>query len=135
MVSCPKDVRSFLGLAGAYRKFVPKFALMALPLFDLLNVKQPAFDAYMETNGDRVAKAMQDLKNALTTNPCLSLPDPNNHEYLVRTDASDFGIGATLRQMQPKEDDSQSIEERILAYSLESYTGQRYDTQHMTKNC
>ena len=99
MVRSPKDIRSFLGLAGAYRKFVPKFAIHAMPLFNLLNVKQKDFDDHMAVGANRqkVHRAMKSLKDILTSAPYLAIPDPANHEYLVRTDASDFGIGATLR--------------------------------------
>ena len=52
---------------------------------------------------------MTDLKKVLISEPCLSLPEADNPEFLVRTDASDFGIGATLRQKQ-------CFEEKVLAY-------------------
>jgi len=44
MVKSPKDVRSFLELAGVYRRFTPHFALYALPLFKLLNLDQSEFE-------------------------------------------------------------------------------------------
>ena len=47
MVKSPKDVGSFLELTGAYRKFVPKFAIHVILQFYLLNVKQKDFDDHV----------------------------------------------------------------------------------------
>lgn len=47
MVKSPKDVGSFLELTGAYRKFVPKFAIHVILQFYLLNVEQKDFDDHM----------------------------------------------------------------------------------------
>jgi hypothetical protein len=125
MIQSLKDTRVFLGLAGAYRKFVPGFAIKALPLFEVLNMSKTEFQRHMDSTETyrMVEKAMTDLKRVLTSEPCLSLPEADNPEFLVRTDASDFGIGATLCQ-------NQGFEEKVLAYFSRKLHGAetRYST-------
>jgi hypothetical protein len=134
MVQSPKDARIFLGLAGAYRKFVPKFAIKALPLFEVLNMSKHEFERHVRdpSNLARMEKAMAEVKKILTSEPCLALPEAGNCEFLVRTDASDFGIGATLRQFQRAGDDANqpSFEEKVLAYFSRKLHGaeKRYST-------
>jgi hypothetical protein len=85
------QLRSFLGLANFYRRFVPNYATVALPLTDLLK------DNVSFQWTPQEESAFQALKTALTSTPVLRLPDPDA-EFLVTTDASDFAIGATLSQ-------------------------------------
>ena len=101
-----KDVRSFLGLASYYRKFIPAFATIAAPLTRLTekNVKFQWSEACQ--------KALNDLKEALTTAPVLSYPKDNG-QYIIDTDASLFGIGAVLSQVQ-------NGEEKVIAYASKS---------------
>jgi hypothetical protein len=84
-------VRSFLGLAGYYRRFVKNFSRIASPLSELLNKDKP-FDWK-----DSQQKAFDALKLAVSTGPVLVLPDESK-PYVVTTDASGFAIGATLAQ-------------------------------------
>ena len=53
----------------------------------------------------------------MTARPAPALPQKGNYDYLVRTDASDFAIGATLRQLQFGEQGPEAEPvERIIAY-------------------
>ena len=63
------EVRSFLGLAGYYRKFIRNFSLIASPLHKLLK-KNVRFEWSEECQ-----KSMDELKRRLTTAPVLILPD------------------------------------------------------------
>lgn len=89
-----KDVRSFLGLAGYYRRFVEDFASVATPLSDLTK----------DCCQDKVSwepqhqRAFDRLKEVLTSEPVLQGPDYEKTFHL-QTDASNHGIGAVLSQM------------------------------------
>lgn len=92
--SQPKNVqavRSFVGLATYFRKFINNFSQMVAALTRLTKKDVPfVWDAACE-------KAFQDVKHALTHAPTLALPNfllP----FMVVTDASIEGIGAVLQQ-------------------------------------
>ena len=85
------DVRSFLGLAGYYRRFVQGFSKLASPLTELLK-KEKMFEWT-----DREQKAFEVLKETITSAPILISPDPTK-KYVVTTDASGFATGAILQQ-------------------------------------
>ena len=86
-----KAVKSFIGLAGFFRMFVPNFADIAAPMTDLL-CKDSEFRW-----GDRQETAFKHIKRLLTSSPVLILPD-FEREFVLATDASDIGIGACLMQ-------------------------------------
>ena len=88
-----KQIRSFMGLAGYYRDFIPNFAALAAPLSDLTRKGQPNKVEW----GEVQEKAYQSITALLTKEPILRLPDPGKTSFL-RTDASDTGIGAALMQ-------------------------------------
>ncbi|XP_063970498.1 uncharacterized protein LOC135157721 [Lytechinus pictus] len=88
-----KELRSFLGLAGYYRKFVPHFATTAVPLTDLLKKGKPNMLDWDEVHEN----AFTSLKVMLTKEPILHLPDVNR-QFILRTDASNKGVGAVLLQ-------------------------------------
>ena len=89
------EVRSFLGLASYYRKFVKKFSTVAIPLTALLHK-----DNEFEWN-ETAQKVFDTLKEKLITTPVLLLPDPEK-PFTVTTDTSDYAIGAILIQYQRK---------------------------------
>lgn len=88
-----KQVRSFLGLASFYRRFIPNFSAIAIPLSDLT---RKGLANKVEWNANH-EKAFLSLKKMLTSSPVLKLPDLSQ-EFILRTDASDTGIGAVLLQ-------------------------------------
>ena len=89
------DVRSFLGTAGFYRRFIKDFSQIVAPLSDLTK----------ETMKWQWGKAQQEsfvkLKESLQTAPVLILPDPNL-PFVVQTDSSGFAVGSVLQQDQGK---------------------------------
>ena len=84
-------VRSFLGFCNFYRRFVLNFAQRAHALTHLTKKNVPW------TWGSSEDSAFLDLKKAMTTAPVLVHPDPKR-KYVVETDASRLGMGATLLQ-------------------------------------
>jgi len=86
-----KELRSFLDIAGYYRRFVRNFGMIARPLNDLL--KKNTLFIWTETT----EQAFQLLKQSLISAPVLTLPN-FNEPFMVETDASDYGIGAVLQQ-------------------------------------
>ncbi|KAD5318041.1 hypothetical protein E3N88_17987 [Mikania micrantha] len=85
------EVRSFLGLAGYYRRFVEGFSSVALPLTQLLRkgVKFTWID-------DR-EKSFEELKRRLVSAPILTLPSGSGG-YQIYSDASKKGLGCVLMQ-------------------------------------
>jgi len=86
------ELRSFLGLATFYQKFVKGFSQIAAPLTELLR-KENRF----EWSGQHDT-AFAELKEALTKAPVLLVPDPRK-PFQMDTDASDFAVGAVISQM------------------------------------
>lgn len=86
-----KELQSFLGLAGYYRRFICNFAVLALPLSAL--VKKDAKWEWNKTQDD----AFRALKDALQSAPVLKLPD-FEREFIVTTDSSGHCVGGVLSQ-------------------------------------
>ncbi|GKB22390.1 reverse transcriptase domain-containing protein [Tanacetum coccineum] len=90
-----KSVRSFLGHAGFYRRFIKDFSKIARPLTKLLEKDMP-----FEFN-DECQKAFELLKEKLTC--ALVIVSPNwNLPFELMCDASDFAVGAVLGQKDGK---------------------------------
>ena len=85
------EVRSFLGLAGYYRRFVEGFSKIAIPLTRLTRK-----NAKFQWNDD-CEKGFQELKACLTSAPVLTLPS-GNEGFVVYSDASRQGLGCVLMQ-------------------------------------
>lgn len=92
--SSVKDVRSFLGLACYYRKFVKDYSKYAKPLYDLTKQDKK----WLWT--DDCQRAFEELKSRLTSAPILAYPNMEGEEFVLDTDASAFAIGAVLSQKQ-----------------------------------
>ena len=83
------EIRSFLGLARYYRRFVEDFSRLATPMTRLTR-KEVKFDW-----DDRCKKAFHELKRRLTSAPILIVPD-RGHGYTVYCDVSRAGLGYVL---------------------------------------
>ena len=85
------EIRSFLGMAGYYRRFVKDFSRISAPLTRLIR-KQVKFEW-----DDTCEQSFQKLKNCLTTAPVLALPTDQGG-MTVYCDASRVGLGCVLMQ-------------------------------------
>jgi hypothetical protein len=94
-----RQIRSFLGLAGYYRRFIPDFSQIAKPITELLK-KEAKF-----VWGQKCKDAFHALRQHLTTAPVLAQPD-SNKPFDVYCDASSTGLGCVLMQ-----------DNRIIAYA------------------
>ena len=88
-----RQVKSFIGLVGYYRQFIPNFAVIAAPLTDLTRKGQPNQVKWSQEQ----EYAFNTLKKMLSVSPILKLPDLQQ-VFTLRTDASDRGIGTVLLQ-------------------------------------
>ena len=85
------EVRSFMGLAGYYRRFVKDFSRIAIPLTQLTRKNVP-----FEWNEKR-EKSFQVLKKRLVSAPILTLPSGTDG-FTIYSDASHRGLGCVLMQ-------------------------------------
>ncbi|XP_060965226.1 uncharacterized protein LOC133034202 [Cannabis sativa] len=90
-----KGIRSFLGHAGFYRRFIKDFSKVSKPLCNLLEQNRP-FEFTAECN-----EAFLKLKTALVTAPVIVAPDWSL-PFELMCDASDFAVGAVLGQRKNK---------------------------------
>ena len=90
-----KQVRSFLGLIGYYRNFIAHFSTVSAPLSDLTKKGQPNKVRWQDAQENAFVALIQKLGRS----PILCLPNFEK-EFLLRTDASESGIGAVLLQEQ-----------------------------------
>ena len=88
---CVEDIRSFLGHAGFYRRFIKDFSKIAKPLCKLL-----AKDVVFEFD-DVCLDAFETLKRALVSAPVLQPPNLEQ-PFEIMCDASNFAVGAVLGQ-------------------------------------
>nr|GEU36455.1 putative reverse transcriptase domain-containing protein [Tanacetum cinerariifolium] len=87
----PTEVRSFIGLAGYYRRFIENFSKIAKS-FTILTQKCKTFDW-----GEEHELAFQTLNDKLCNAPVLALPD-GLKEFIIYCDASGIGLGCVLMQ-------------------------------------
>ena len=92
-----REIRSFIGMAGYYRRFIPQFSHVAEPLIALTK-KNTRFKWSKECE-----KSFETLKGHLARLPLLAYPDTNK-PYILYTDASDTCIGACLTQPNDEND-------------------------------
>ena len=110
-----KELRSFLGFCGYYRRFVEHFSRIAGPLHDLVNLclnsgPPSKVNQLMSSLWTSECQTSFDvLKQRLTSAPILGFAD-FTHPFIVETDASNQGLGAVLYQQQ-------GGKRRVIAYA------------------
>ena len=94
----PKEIKQFLGLAGYYHKFVPRFSDLSRPLTWLTH-KDVLFEWTKECQA-----VFQMLKDALCEHPILRYPDPAK-PYVLFMDASKYAWAGVLTQAYDEVDE------------------------------
>ena len=110
-----KDVRSFLGHCGFYRRFIQDFAKIAKPLTNLL-IKDNEFDF-----SDECLRSFVRLKEALVSAPILQPPDWSQ-PFEIMCDASDYAVGAVLGQKKDKRSIAICYASKVLDSAQANYT-------------
>jgi len=87
-----KELSRFLGFANWFRDFVPNFARISKPLYELSSSKSKQWK-WTTTHQE----AFESLISHLCSPPVLAFPDPNQ-EFFLATDASDYQVGSVLLQ-------------------------------------
>ena len=108
--SSAKEVRTFLGLTGYYRRFIPAYAAIAEPLFALTRA------GTLFRWGKREQTAFDLLKTHLCEAPTLAYPR-RDRQNIVDCDASDVAAGAVLMQVTPEG------EEVVVQYASYTFSG------------
>lgn len=117
------EARSFIGLCNFFRRFIKGFADIARPIHDTITTKKP----FSWTKNAQ--KAMDELKDKLTSPPVLAHFDPTGN-LTIRCDASGYGLGAVLKQESPDQGKT-----GVVAYTSRTLVGaeKNYATTH--KEC
>ena len=134
------EVRQLIGLLSYYRRFIPKFSVIASPLYELLQTSgnAPHLSATKvrkkpskKSNGqlpsstkisweDKHQEALKELISYLVNPPLMAYPDPSK-PYILHTDASQLGLGAVLYQHQENKLRVIAYASRTLSPSEKSY--------------
>lgn len=115
------EVRRIVGLASWYRRFVPNLSTLIAPMTNLLRKNTPFI-----WNSD-CNSALEAVKTHLTTAPILTCPN-FDLPFVVQTDASDFGLGCVLTQVQQGE-------EKVISYLSRSLTKSERRFSTVEKEC
>lgn len=116
MVECPRpkttsQVKSFVSMCSWYRRFISHFSTLVAPLNDLL--KGRGKNQPIEWTPE-AEEAFREIKERLISAPILTSPD-FTLPFCIDTDASAYGVGAVLLQVQEGE-------EKVIAYASRSLT-------------
>lgn len=117
-----KEIRSFLGMANYYRRFIPNYAKLASPISSLLKK-----DVKLEWS-PLCQSSFDSIKFALSSPPVLAYPDTQK-PFILTCDASDFAIGYTLSQLDNNK------KERPIAYGGKSLTNEERKWSTTDKEC
>ncbi|KAL4153720.1 hypothetical protein QTP88_001553 [Uroleucon formosanum] len=110
-----KEIKSFLGLSGYYRKFIKSYSLISKPMTNLLR-KDVTFN--WDTS---CQEAFDKLKNILCSEPILRYPDFTK-PFIVTTDASGKALGAILSQGEISQDLPIAYASRTLSKCESNYS-------------
>ena len=117
-----RQLRTFLGTVGYYKRFIKGYADICKPLYTLTKKNEP-----FVWNDEREV-AFQTLKERLITAPVMAYPSETG-QYVLDTDASGFAIGGVLSIV--KTNDKGEPEEKVISYA--SRVLQDRETRYCTR--
>lgn len=126
-----KELRSIIGMAGWYRRFLKNFSALTAPMTDLLKVPKNKND-----KSKRISKfvwtkeandAFLELKSALVSSPVLCSPN-YDEKFSIQTDASELGIGAVLTQ-------GEGENEKVISYMSMKLSAQQKKYSATEREC
>ena len=126
-----KDLRTFLGKASYYRRFIPSFATIAAPLHQLTKKDVPfVWDS-------KCQESFVTLKQKLVEAPVLAQPQfgPDAPPFILDTDASGVGVGAVLSQMQDGEERPLGYYSQALSAGERNYASTKVELLAIVKAC
>ena len=137
-----KGLRSFLGFAGYYRRYIKGYSAIVKPLHDLTSGYPPSQKKFRSTIkpgqylnpkepfGGRWTSVCQEAYDTiiqkLTTAPVLAFADPQK-PYILHTDASSIGLGAVLYQEQEGQNRGIAYASRGLSQSESRYPAHKLE--------
>ncbi|KAG6438941.1 hypothetical protein O3G_MSEX000349, partial [Manduca sexta] len=110
-----KHLKSFLQTCSWFRKFVPNFSQVSQPLTKLTRKNEPWIWEHPQE------EAFQSLKNMLTSAPILVQADYTK-AFVLRTDASNYALGAVLLQGEGPEERPIEYASRLLTSAERNYS-------------
>ncbi|ODM86962.1 Transposon Tf2-6 polyprotein [Orchesella cincta] len=110
-----KEIRSFLGITGFFRKFIPQYAQLSKPLTRLLEKDNP----FLWTPEQK--RAFEELKSRLCSAPILR-PFKAELRTILHIDASDYGVGSTLLQEEDNEERVVGYASRMMSSAEKNYS-------------
>lgn len=115
------EVRRIIGMASWYRRFIPNFSECIAPMSSLLKKNS----RFLWTS--RCEESFSKLKKTLATAPILNCPD-FTLPFVLQTDASNYGLGAVLSQID-------ADGEKVIAYLSRSLTKPEKNYSVTEKEC
>ena len=91
-----KGLRRFLGRVGFYRKLIPKFSEIVLPLSERMRLSPKGSFTLDESERQSFNSVIKELNDASS----LAHPEPNCTNYQLVTDSSNYAVGAALHQIE-----------------------------------
>ncbi|GFV32294.1 transposon Tf2-9 polyprotein [Trichonephila clavipes] len=110
-----KELQSFLQTCSWFRRYIQDFAKISRPLSYLTKKKVKWQWGFDQQN------AFQTLKNSLTTSPVLKQAD-GTKPYIIRTDASNYALGAVLLQGEGSDEHPIEYASRLLTPAERNYS-------------
>ena len=145
-----KELRSFLGFSGYYRRFIQDYSSIVRPLNDLTagypplqkanqkKVEKSDYHNPKEPFGNRwtpkCKQAFETIIQKLTSDPVLGFANPKL-PYILQTDASTTGLGAALYQEQDGQKRAIAFASRGLSHSESRYPAHKFNLDFCKTGC